>query len=106
MHPLDDTRPGDLLDLDFFGEGHDHYLVIDVVSISSVWKNATIRGCSTVPGFAAAQRQQAKFDADRVSSQPVSRMHGGANTLVPYISWLRMAVGLAARARPGCCNIG
>ena len=66
MRPLDDTRPGDLVALDFYGEGR--HLVIDV-SFSSVWKNATIRGCSTVPGFAAAQCEQAKFDdTDRASS--------------------------------------
>ena len=94
--------------LDFYeyeyGEGH--HLVIDV-SFSSVWKNATIRGCSAVPGFAAAQRsEQAKFDADRASSRPVSRMHGGgANTLVPFVLENGGSIGLAARARPdGCCN--
>ena len=52
---------------------------------STVLVGSTIRGCSTVPGFAAAQREQAKFDADRASSQPVSRMHGGAHTLVPFV---------------------
>ena len=72
-----------------YGEGH-HLVSGDptdlVIGVSfSVWKNATIRGCSTVPGFAAAQREQAKFDADRASSQPVSRMHGGAHTLVPFV---------------------
>ena len=56
MRPLDDTRPGDLVALDIYGEGH--HLVIDDVSFSSVWRNATVRGCSTVPGFAAAQREQ------------------------------------------------
>ena len=43
-----------------------------------MWRNATIRVCSTVPGFAAGQRAQAKFDADRMSSQQhVSRLHNG-----------------------------
>ena len=38
-----------------------------------------LQGCSTdVPGFAAGQREQTKIDADRASSQPVSRLlHGG-----------------------------
>ena len=39
-----------------------------------------IRGCATIPGFAAAQREHAKLDAGRASSQPVSRLHGGAHT--------------------------
>ena len=102
-----------LVALDFYGEGH--HLVIDA-SFSSVWKNATIRGCSTVPGFAAAQREQAKFDADdRASSKPVSRMHGGAHTLVPFVledggrpgrqgqAWLLQLAGWAVdsgRVRP------
>ena len=93
--------------LGFDGEGH--HLVIDV-SFSSLWKNATIRGVHIyVPGFAATQREQPKFDADRAPSQPaaaVSRLHGGAHTLVPFVVE-DGAVGLAAsRARPtGCCNL-
>ena len=36
-------RPGDIdVALDFYGEGHINHLVIDVVSFSSMWRNATI----------------------------------------------------------------
>ena len=47
---------GDLVALDFYyGDGH--HLVIDV-SFSSVWRNATIRQCASIPsGYAAAQRE-------------------------------------------------
>ena len=95
------------LDL-FFGEGH--HLVIDV-SFSSVWKNTTIRGCSTVPGFAAAQCEQAKFDTLMLLGRLASLYRGCMMVPTPLsLSWVRMAVGpggevgLAARARPGYCN--
>ena len=122
MRPLDDTRPGDLVALDFYGENH--HLVI-AVSFSSVWRIATIRrGCSlmSVPlslvlmRIAAGQREQAKFGADRASSRPLGLASAspsrrgcmvvptplsGVALIAPFISWLRtMAVGLAARA-PG-----
>ena len=72
MRPLDDTRPGDLVALDFYMVRATHHLVIDDVSFSYFRRYATIRGGATVPGFAAAQREQAKFDADRASTrQPV-----------------------------------
>ena len=55
------------------------------VLYTSTTTTTTIHVPMHVPGFAAAQREQAKFDADRASSHPVSRMHGGAHTLVPFV---------------------
>ena len=52
-------------------------------------------GCSTVPGFAAGQREQAKFDADR-RGRLASLSRGCMVVPTPLsLSWLRMAVGLA-----------
>ena len=53
MRPLDDTRPGEVVALGFYGD----QLAVDV-PFSSVWRNATIREfATTLPVFVAARRE-------------------------------------------------
>ena len=78
----DQTRPGDVVVLDFCGLGR--HLVIDAV-ISTVHRNAILTAASTIPGHVAKLAEDKKFKADEKSSQPVSCKHGGDNVLmVPF----------------------
>ena len=82
LRASDRSRPGDVVVLDFYGP--DHHLVIDA-AVTSIYRNAVLAQCSKVPGYAASQREYDKFYADSKSPQPVSRLHGGSHTLVPYV---------------------
>ena len=82
LRASDRSRPGDVVVLDFYGP--DHHLVIDA-AVTSIYRNAVLAQCSKAPGYAASQREYDKFYADSKSPQPVSRLHGGSHTLVPYV---------------------
>jgi hypothetical protein len=81
LRAADNSRPGDVVALDFFADGR--HLVIDAV-MTTVYRNTALEKVATVPGFAARQAEDRKFKADQTSSQPISAIHGGPHILVPF----------------------
>jgi hypothetical protein len=81
LRAADNSRPGDVVALDFFADGR--HLVIDAV-MTTVYRNTALEKVATVPGFAAKQAEDRKFRADQTSSQPISAVHGGPHILVPF----------------------
>ena len=82
LRPRDSTRPGDVVVLNFAGDGQ--HLLIDV-ACTTVWGNSHASRCGTVPGCSALDRENDKFTTDRNSGSPVSIFHGGNHILVPFV---------------------
>ena len=61
----DDTRPGDLIVLDFTAPGR--HLILDGV-VTTVYMNSIMSRVATVPEFAARQVENTKFKADQASA--------------------------------------
>ncbi len=73
LRAADASRPGDVVFMDHFAEGR--HLVIDAV-VMTVYRNTILRSASIVPGYAAKQAEDRKFQAGRASSQPIVAIHG------------------------------
>ena len=69
--------------LNFLGPGQ--HLLIDVSSITGVYRDAVLKDVCRIPGFAAKTVEDAKLDEDFRSSSPVSQCHGGRHRLVPFV---------------------
>ena len=65
LRAADRSRPGDVVALDFFADGH--HLVIDAV-MTIVYKNTVLEKVATVPGFVVKQAEDRKFLTDRTST--------------------------------------
>jgi hypothetical protein len=73
IRDADATRHGDVVVLDdFFAEGH--HLVINVV-VTTVYRNTILKHAASIPGYAAKQAEDRKFQADRASTQPIAAIH-------------------------------
>ncbi len=81
LRAADRTRPGDVVALNFFAEGR--HLVVDAV-MTTVYRNTALKKVATIPGYAAKQAEEKKFQADKASTQPVSAVHGGLHILLPF----------------------
>jgi hypothetical protein len=81
LRAADRSRPGDVVALDFFADGR--HLVIDAV-MTKVYMNTVLEKVATIHGFAAKQAEDRKFLADKMSTQPISVVHGGPHVLVPF----------------------
>jgi hypothetical protein len=75
------SRPGDVVVLEFFAEGH--HLVVDAVA-TTVYRNGILKNASSIPGYAAKQIEDRKFNADHASSQPITAIHGGPHVLLLF----------------------
>ncbi len=58
LRAADASRPGDVVVLDLFAK--DSHLVVDSV-VTTVYRNAIFQGTSTIPGYAAKQAKDRKF---------------------------------------------
>jgi hypothetical protein len=69
--------------LDFFREGQ--HLVLDAV-VTVVYRNTVLvlHQVSTIPGYAAKQAEDRKFDNDRTCADPIACIHDGPHVLVPF----------------------
>jgi hypothetical protein len=81
LRSSDASRPGDVVVSDFFRDGQ--HLVIDAV-VTIVYRTTVLHQVSTIPGYAAKQAEDRKFDADKSSVEPVASIHGGPHVLVPF----------------------
>jgi hypothetical protein len=81
LRSSDDSRPRDVVVLDFFAEGR--HLVIDTF-VTTVYINIIIQRAASIPGYAAKQAEDRKLLADRTFAQPIASVHGGPHVLVPF----------------------
>jgi hypothetical protein len=65
---------------DFFAEGS--HMVVDVV-VTTFYRNTILRHAALVPGYAAKQAEDRKFQVDRASTQLIA-IHGDPHILVPF----------------------
>ena len=77
----DASRPRDVVVLYFFAEGH--HMVIDAV-VTTVYRNVILKNASSIPGYAAKQFEDRKFNADRASSHPIATIQYGPHVLVSF----------------------
>jgi len=77
----DATRPGDLVVLDFTELGRHH--ILDGV-VTTVCMNSFMSRVEVVPGLAAKKVEGTKFKAGQISAHPVSSVHEGRHTFVPF----------------------
>ena len=114
---VDMTRHGDIVELDYTAPG-EHIQMHGVDT--TVYKNMRQRETRGIPGYAARLMEDRKFYADKSSEQPVARIHGGRQTLVPFAledsgrlgahaqsfrrTLAEIAVSQGRRSRPATCD--
>ena len=81
LRAADRSKPDDYMALDFFAQ--DMHLVIDAV-VTTMCMNTFLQKVASIPGYAAKQAEDRKFQADRISSHPIATPHGGPHVLVPF----------------------
>ena len=77
----DNSRPGDIVVLDYHAPGR-HLLLDGVVTIA--YRNTRQRETREIPGYVAKLVEDKKFYADKISERPAAKIHGGRHTLVPF----------------------
>ncbi len=59
-------------------------MVIDAL-VTSIYRNIILRHVANIMGYAAKQVEDMKFLVVNFSMQPISTIHGGPHTLVPFV---------------------
>jgi hypothetical protein len=97
LRAADRSKPDDYMALDFFAQ--DMHLVIDAV-VTTMCMNTFLQKVASIPGYAAKQAEDRKFQADRISSHPIATPHGGPHVLVPFAMEDGGRLGAHAQALP------